>query len=71
MKRRGFLVLVPVSLAARPLVAEALWRETLIDAAVFREWIVNVGRRPAANRTAHLIAEVGKRLEAVTFLPAK
>src|SRR3954447_12783366 len=28
-----------------PLIAEALWRETLIDAAVFREWIVNVGRR--------------------------
>jgi CRP-like cAMP-binding protein len=54
----------------RPLVAEALWRETLIDAAVFREWIVNVGRRPAANRTAHLIAEVGKRLEAVGLASA-
>src|SRR5947208_927808 len=37
----------------RPIVAEALWRETLIDAAVFREWIVNVGRRPAVNRLAH------------------
>src|SRR5882762_7564428 len=41
----------------RPQVAEALWRETLIDAAVFREWIVNVGRRSAAARLAHLLAE--------------
>jgi CRP-like cAMP-binding protein len=49
----------------RPLVTEALWRETLVDAAVFREWIVNVGRRSAASRMAHLLAEVGKRLEAV------
>jgi CRP-like cAMP-binding protein len=49
----------------RPLVAEALWRETLVDAAVFREWIVNLGRRSAASRMAHLLAEVGKRLEAV------
>src|SRR5262249_27540700 len=39
----------------RPLIAEALWRETLIDAALFREWIVNIGRRPAENRMAHLI----------------
>jgi CRP-like cAMP-binding protein len=49
----------------RPRVAEALWRETLIDAAVFREWIVNVGRRSAASRMAHLLAEISKRLEAI------
>ena len=49
----------------RPAIAAALWRETLIDAAVFREWIVNVGRRPAINRMAHLIAEISARLEAV------
>jgi CRP-like cAMP-binding protein len=47
----------------RPLVAEALWRETLIDAAVFREWIVNVGRRSALTRLAHLLAEIGTRLQ--------
>jgi CRP-like cAMP-binding protein len=49
----------------RPMVAAALWRETLVDAAVFREWIVNVGRRSAASRMAHLLAEVGERLAAV------
>src|SRR3954466_8447923 len=37
----------------RPIVAEALWRETLIDAAVFREWIVNVGGAPAPQPPAH------------------
>jgi CRP-like cAMP-binding protein len=47
----------------RPIVAEALWRETLIDAAVFREWIVNVGRRSAVSRLAHLLAEIGTRLQ--------
>lgn len=47
----------------RPQVAEALWRETLVDAAVFREWIVNVGRRSAASRMAHLLTEIGQRLK--------
>lgn len=49
----------------RPNVAGALWRETLIDAAIFREWIVNVGRRSAIQRMAHLFLEVHKRLKAI------
>jgi CRP-like cAMP-binding protein len=53
----------------RPTVAEALWRETLIDAAVFREWIVNVGRRAAVVRLAHLLAEIGTRLQAMDLAP--
>ena len=47
----------------RPSVAGALWRETLIDAALFREWIVNVGRRSAVVRLAHLLAEICTRLQ--------
>src|SRR5215210_6426831 len=50
---------------SRPLVAEALWRETLVDAAIFREWIVNVGRRQAPQRLAHLILEMRQRLAAI------
>ena len=50
---------------ARPMAAEALWRETLIDAAIFRAWIVNLGRRPAAQRLAHLLLELRRRLELV------
>jgi CRP-like cAMP-binding protein len=32
---------------------------------MFRDWIVNVSRRPAARRMAHLLAEVARRLDAV------
>jgi CRP-like cAMP-binding protein len=49
----------------RPSVGGALWRETLIDAALFREWIVNVGRRTAVVRLAHLLAEIGTRLQTI------
>jgi CRP-like cAMP-binding protein len=46
-------------------VSAALWREILIDAAIFREWIVNVGRRPGIVRMAHLLAELRQRLESI------
>lgn len=49
----------------RPNISAALWRETLIDAAIFREWIVNVGCRPALPRLAHLLAEFHARLELI------
>ncbi|MCA6124551.1 Crp/Fnr family transcriptional regulator [Bradyrhizobium sp. WSM 1704] len=51
--------------SARPNVAAALWRETLIDAAIFREWIVNVGRRTGLARMAHLLSELRRRLEVI------
>lgn len=43
----------------------ALARRALIDASLFREWIVNVGRRPAYERTAHLFCEIYTRLRAL------
>jgi CRP-like cAMP-binding protein len=49
----------------RPNVAAALWRETLIDASIFREWVVDLGRRSAAARMAHLLNELYSRLEAI------
>jgi CRP-like cAMP-binding protein len=52
---------------SRPRVAAALWRDTLVDASIFREWIV-VGRRPAATRIAHLVSELAQRLHAVGLL---
>ncbi len=48
----------------RPAVAAALWFDTLVDASVFREWVVNVGRRDARTRVAHLLCEFFARLEA-------
>lgn len=47
--------------ADHPALARAFWFDTLMDAAVFREWTVNVGRRNARERTAHLILEFAVR----------
>ena len=51
-----------------PNITEVLWRDSLVDAAMFREWIVNVGQRPAASRLAHIVVELRKRL-AITGYP--
>jgi CRP-like cAMP-binding protein len=50
---------------ARPSVGKALWLETLVEGAISREWIANVGRRNARTRVAHLLCEFAMRLEAV------
>ena len=49
----------------QPRLAEVLWRETLIDAAVFRKWLTSVGRRSAAGCIAHIICEFVTRMEAI------
>ena len=49
----------------RPNLADALWRETFVDAAIFREKIVSLGRRPALSRLAHLLVETEKRLQSI------
>lgn len=46
-------------------VAEAFWREALIDAAIFREWMVGIGRRPAPSRLAHFLCEFVTKMQAV------
>lgn len=46
-------------------IAEAFWREALIDAAVFREWMVGIGRRSAQSRLAHLLCEFATKMRAV------
>jgi CRP-like cAMP-binding protein len=48
----------------RPAVANALWRDSLIDASIFREWVLNVGRRSATARIAHMLCEFVTRCEA-------
>jgi CRP-like cAMP-binding protein len=47
----------------RPRVGQAMWIDTLVDAAIFREWIVNVGRRDSISRLSHLLCEIALRLE--------
>jgi CRP-like cAMP-binding protein len=46
----------------RPAVTMAMWLDTLVDASIFREWIVNVGRRDAISRISHLLCEFALRL---------
>jgi len=48
-----------------PRITSAFWRETLIDAAIFREWVINVGQREAYSRMAHVFCELIVRLRAV------
>ena len=48
---------------SRPHVGAAMWHDTLVDAAIFREWTLNVGRRPARMRMAHMLCEFALRLE--------
>jgi CRP-like cAMP-binding protein len=48
-----------------PRITAAFWRETLVDASIFREWLLNVGRRETYNRIAHLLCELLVRLKAV------
>ena len=45
-----------------PRIAGALWRATLVDASIFREWIINLGHRDALSRTAHFLCELHLRL---------
>ena len=48
-----------------PRLTGVFWRETLIDAAIFREWMVGMGRRNAPVRIAHLLCEMYAKLNAV------
>lgn len=50
---------------AMPSVGMAMWYDTLVDGSIFREWTLNIGRRDARTRVAHLLCEFGVRLESV------
>ena len=53
----------------RPAVGKALWIETLVEGAIQREWVANVGRRKSISRLAHLLCEFAYRLDAVGIGP--
>ncbi len=48
---------------SRPNVGMAMWYETLVEASISREWVLNIGRRDARTRVAHLLCEFALRLE--------
>jgi CRP-like cAMP-binding protein len=51
-----------------PNLAFAFWRESVIDASILMEWVMNVGQRDARGRMAHFLCEIGYRN--VRSLPA-
>lgn len=54
-----------------PAIAQVLWRDTLISAAIHRAWIVGLGRRTARSRLAHLFCELYLRLKVVGLTDGK
>jgi CRP-like cAMP-binding protein len=44
-------------------IAEAFWRDSVADGSIFSQWVVNVGRRDALSRVAHLFCEMAIRCE--------
>jgi len=48
--------------AGYPRIATAFWWESLVNAAIQREWTMNLGQRTASERIAHLLCEIFFRL---------
>jgi CRP-like cAMP-binding protein len=68
MLTRGKIAFIPVEAMreiafTRPSVGMAMWYETLVEGSIFREWVLNIGRRDARTRIAHLLCEFALRLE--------
>jgi CRP-like cAMP-binding protein len=70
MLTRGDVAFVPrealrALARSHPRIGEAIFVKTLVEAAIFREWVVNVGQRQARERIAHVLCELGSRLDAM------
>ena len=64
----GEVALIPIEAIRQlafdnPLVGMAIWYETLVKGSIFREWVLNIGRRDARTRIGHLLCEFALRLE--------
>lgn len=49
-----------------PNIAFAFWRETVVDAGILMEWVMNVGQRDARARMAHFLCELAYRCQRAT-----
>lgn len=65
----GVVVDIPrdtiLDIMTRPALARAFWWMTLVDEAILREWLVNLGQRDAEERIAHLFCELHLRLKSI------
>ena len=46
-----------------PALAMAFWRDSTADASILAKWVGNVGRRDSRARMAHVLCEMGVRME--------
>ena len=51
-----------------PTISKAIFAKTLVEASILREWVVNVGRRKAPQRIAHVLCELGARLKLMELI---
>jgi CRP-like cAMP-binding protein len=68
MLTAGEVAMIPVETIrqiafSHPDVGMAMWYESLVEGSIFREWVLNIGRRDARTRIAHLLCEFGLRLK--------
>jgi CRP-like cAMP-binding protein len=69
MLTRGHVAVIPradIQRIARhsASIGHAILVSTLVESSIFREWILNVGRRDAKSRLAHVLCELAVRLDA-------
>jgi CRP-like cAMP-binding protein len=67
MLTRGEVALIPLKeiqqlMQDDPAVGRAILTSILVEASIFREWVLNVGRRDARSRIAHLLCEFAIRM---------
>lgn len=67
MLTRGEVALIPLRdlqqlVEERPGLNRAISRRILVEASIFREWVLNIGRRDARSRMAHLLCEFAIRM---------
>jgi CRP-like cAMP-binding protein len=53
-----------------PNVGRAILVFTLVEASIFREWVLNIGRRDARSRIAHLLCEFAYRMNTQGLSPS-
>src|SRR3954463_8106035 len=68
MLTAGEIAMIPVEAMrelafTHPSVGMAMWYETLVEGSIFREWVLNIGRRDARTRIAHLLCELALKME--------
>jgi CRP-like cAMP-binding protein len=68
MLTKGEVALIPREAIQRlaldmPRIGMAMWKDTLVDGSIFREWIANIGRRDSRTRVGHVLCEFALRLK--------